>query len=91
MVITSDFQSEDESSILSIRSVGTQRVKDVVRDLFPQTQYRKLSCQSTGLALMSDGVMVNTTVFDAVVPGSSPGRTTKRKVTQVGEGVTLLT
>ena len=79
MVITSDFQSEDESSILSIRSVGTQRVKDVVWDLFPQTQYRKLSSQSTGLALLPDDVMVSITDFDSVRPGSSPGRVTKRE------------
>ena len=86
MVITSDFQSEDESSILSIRSVGTQRVKDVVWDLFLQTQYRKLSGQSTGLALMSDGVMVSTTVFEAVGPGSSPGRITKGKLPKLVKG-----
>lgn len=44
----------------TLHTVGAQRVKDVVRNLFPQTQYRKLSCQSTGLALHPCGEMVNT-------------------------------
>lgn len=46
-------------------TVGTQRVKDVVWNLFPQTQYRKLSCQSTGLALYPGGGMVDTSVLSA--------------------------
>ena len=75
----------------TFHTVGAQRVKDVVWNLFPQTQYRKLSCQSTGLALLSDDVMVSITDFDSVCLGSSPGRITNQRVTQVGEGVTLLT
>ena len=47
-------------------TVGTQRVKDVVWNLFPQTQYRKLSCQSMGLALHPCGEMVNTTSLSLV-------------------------
>ena len=76
MAITPSFQVGDGGSIPLICSVGTQRVKDVVWDLFPQTQYRKLSGQSTGLALMSYGVTVSTTGFEPVCLGSNPDRTT---------------
>ena len=51
---------------------------DMVRDLFSQTQYLKLSSQSTGLALLPDDVMVSITDFDSVRIGSSPVRVTKQ-------------
>ena len=41
--------------------------------------------------ILSDDVMVSITDFDSVCLGSSPGRITNQRVTQVGEGVTLLT
>ena len=85
-VITPDFQSGDGGSIPPICSVGTQRVKDVVWDLFPQTQYRKLSSQSTGLALLFHGVTVNTTGFEPVISGSNPDGTTKGKLPKLVKG-----
>lgn len=47
-------------------TVGAQRTHDLVRDLFSQTRYLKLSGQSTGLALSPSGGMVYTAVLETV-------------------------
>lgn len=50
----------------TFHTAGAQRTHGLVRDLFLQTRYLKLSGQTMGLALYPCGEMVNTTSLSLV-------------------------